>query len=188
VGEMFSVFLSAIFVNNLLLRQFLGVCPGTMLCGGVRKAIASGGVIFCIMMCNSTASWLFDRYVLLPLNAEHLQILFSVLILLTTTWSVEVLAAKLLPSVYAGEHFRLSYGTHCAVLGVALLNLRKGYGFAEMLVHSSGAAIGFSLALLLLAGIMERLRFAPGSERLKGMPQALVAAAVLSAVFHFVVL
>lgn len=185
MGELFSIFLSSLFINNPLLRQFLGVCPRTLLCGSVRKAIAAGGAISFIIVCNSIAAWLFDRYVLLPLSAEHLQILFFVLILLLTTWSVEALAAKLLPSVYGADHFLSTCGTHCAVLGVALLNLRKGYGFTEMLVHSLGAAAGFSLALLLLAGIMERLRFAPGNERFKGIPQALVVAAVLSAVFHF---
>jgi electron transport complex protein RnfA len=188
MADLFSIFLTSVFVNNLMLRQFLGVSPYTLLCGSVRSALAMGAAMTVVLTSSSIASWYLHRYVLQPFGAEYLYILAFVLVILLAAYCTELLLKKALPSVYSSaDAFLPSIGTNCAVLGLVILNLRKGYGLTETIVHSIGAALGLTLALVLIAGIMERLKLNGESRYFQGIPHALIIASILSIIFQLLV-
>ena len=176
--------IGCIFVNNILLMQYLGNCPFL----GVSKSIetATGmamAVVFVLVMAGAI-TWITDFYILKPFGFEYLKTLAFILVIASLVQFVEMFLRKIVPALYAGLGIFLPLiTTNCAVMGVCLINVKEEYGFVEALVSSFSYAAGFGLALILFAGIRERILLARVPKPLKDTSIGLVAAGMMSLAF-----
>ena len=176
--------ISCIFVNNILLMQYLGNCPFL----GVSKSIetATGmamAVIFVLVMAGAI-TWITDFYILKPFGFEYLKTLAFILVIASLVQFVEMFLRKTVPALYAGLGIFLPLiTTNCAVMGVCLINVKEEYGFVETLVSSFSYAAGFGLALILFAGIRERTLLARVPKPLRDTSIGLVTAGIMSLAF-----
>jgi electron transport complex protein RnfA len=184
MSEMFIIIVGAVFVNNIVLAQFLGICPFLGVSKKLSSAIGMGGAVTFVMTFASIITWIIQRFILTPLKIEYLQTIAFILVIASLVQFVEMVVKKMSPDLYkALGVFLPLITTNCAVLGVAILNIQKSYGLFQMLANSIGNAIGFTLALVLFAGIRERLEEADVPKSLKGVPISLVTAALISVAF-----
>ena len=176
--------LAGIFVNDYVLSQFLGICP----CLGVSKKVdtAAGmgmAVIFVIVLACA-ASWLVYNLILVPLHIEYLYNIAFILVIASLVQFVEMFLKKAAPALYqALGVFLPLITTNCAVLGVAVLNMQKEYNFIESIFNGIGGAAGFALAIVLFAGIRERIADNDTPKAFDGFPMALVTAGLMSIAF-----
>lgn len=176
--------LSSILVNNFVLSRFLGVCPFLGVSKRVETALGMGFAVTFVMALASVISYLVHYYILVPMNIEYLQTIAFILVIAALVQLVEMALQKLVPPLYSALGVYLPLiTTNCAVLGVALINITEGYTFVQTLVHGVGAAIGFTLAIVLYAGIRERLEFSNVPEAMKGFPIALISAGLMAMAF-----
>ena len=182
--DIFQLFISAIFVNNIVLAQYLGNCP--YLCCSKERGVAFGmgvAVIFVTIMAT-LFTWLAQTYVLAPFGIAYLQTLAFILIIAALVQFVEMFLKKVIPPLYKSLGIFLPLiTTYCAVLGVALLVQRNKYDLGTSLLYSVAATLGFLLALLLMSGIRERLDICRVPSALKGTPIALIMAGLMSLAF-----
>jgi len=176
--------ISAIFVNNILLAQYLGNCP---FCGVSKKLSTSLGMGVAVIFVATLASiftWLVYYYVLEPLELKYMQTLVFILIIASLVQFVEIFLKKFSKALYNALGIYLALiTTNCAVMGIALLNIKHEFGFAEMLVFSISSAAGFTLAIILFASIRERLFISHVPEFMRGTAIALVTAGIMSLSF-----
>lgn len=176
--------LSSILVNNFVLSRFLGVCPFLGVSKRVETALGMGFAVTFVMALASVISYLVHYYILVPLNIEYMQTIAFILVIAALVQLVEMALQKLVPSLYSALGVYLPLiTTNCAVLGVAIINITEEYTFVQTLVSGVGAAIGFTLAIVLYAGIRERLEFSNVPEAMKGYPVALIAAGLMAMAF-----
>jgi len=175
---------SCIFVNNILLMQYLGNCPFL----GVSKKMetATGmamAVVFVLVMAGSI-TWMVDNFLLKPFDLEYLRTLTFILVIACLVQFVEMFLRKSIPTLYAGLGIFLPLiTTNCAVMGVCLINIMEEYSFMQALVASFAYAIGFGLALVLFAGLRERITLARVPKPLQDTSIGLVTAGMLSLAF-----
>ncbi len=175
---------SAIFVNNILLAQYLGNCPFCGVSKSMDTSIGMGTAVIFVTALSSLFTWLATRFILEPFHLQFIQTLVFILIIASVVQLVEIYLKKQSRTLYNALGIYLPLiTTNCAVMGVALLNVRNGFNFAEMLVYSVSSAAGFTLALLIFAGIRERLQIAPVPGFMKGTAIALVTAGIISLSF-----
>ncbi len=175
---------SAAIVNNFVFKQVLGICPFLGISNKVETSLGMGAAVTFVMAMASAVTWALQRYLLIPLKLEYLQTIMFILVIATLVQLVEMFIKKSSPSLYrALGVFLPLITTNCAVLGVALLNIRSEYNLAESVFNGVGAAIGFTLALVLLAGIRERLDESEVSPVFQGLPLALIVAGILALAF-----
>ncbi len=176
--------ISAIFVNNILLAQYLGNCP---FCGVSKKLETSIGMGVAVIFVTTLASiftWLAYHYLLKPYDMEFLRTLTFILIIASLVQFVEIFLKKQSRALYNSLGIYLPLiTTNCAVMGVALLNIKHEFGFIDMVVFSMASAAGFALAIILFAGLRERLMVSPVPEAMKGTAIALVTAGIMSLAF-----
>ena len=176
--------IGAIFVNNILLAQYLGNCP---FCGVSKKLGTAGGMGVAVVFVTTLASvftWLVYRYLLEPLELTYLKTLAFILVIATLVQFVEIFLKKHSRVLYDSLGIYLPLiTTNCAVMGIALLNIKHELSFGRMLVYSSASAAGFALAIVLFAGVRERLLLAPVPSAMRGTAIALVTAGVMSLAF-----
>lgn len=182
--EFAIILLSAVLVNNYVLSKFLGICPFLGVSGRVETAIGMSFAVMFVMTLASTATWLVQQYILVPLGLQFLQTIFFILIIATLVQFIEMLIHKTSPVLYQGLGIYLPLiTTNCAVLGVALLNIQQDYDFFSSALYGFGAAAGFALVLILFSSMRERMAGAPVPEAFKGSPIALITAGMMSLAF-----
>lgn len=182
--ELFIIFVGAALVNNFVLARFLGICPFLGVSKRLETAFGMGMSVIFVMTLASVGTNIVYTFVLVPLGLEFLQLIAFILIIASLVQLVETVLQKAVPTLYKGLGIYLPLiTTNCAILGLALLNVLKSYDLLRAIIFGLGAGLGFTLALLLMAGIRQRLVFADVPRCLKGVPIALVVAGLLSLAF-----
>jgi electron transport complex protein RnfA len=179
-----AIFLSAVLVNNFVLTRFLGICPFVGVSKQLESAVGMGAAVTFVLALSSLVTWLIQFYILAPFKIEYLQTVFFILIIAALVQVLEMLMRKFSPVLQKmlGVYLPL-ITTNCVVLGVSLLNVNENYNLSEALVHGVGAGLGFTLALLAMAGIRERLDKTPVPASFKGVPITFITAALMSIAF-----
>ena len=179
-----ALIIGAILVNNVVLAQFLGICPFLGVSKDVKSSVGMSGAVLFVMLLATMVTWLIMQYVLMPLHLEYLQTIAYILVIAGLVQMVEIVLKKIAPSLYqALGVFLPLITTNCAVLGVAILVIQKHMNFLESVVYAASIAVGFALALVLFAGIREQLDLTGTPRGMKGVPIALVAAGILAMAF-----
>lgn len=179
------LFLGSIFVNNILLSRFLGCCPFLGVSTKSETAKGMGVAVIFVLVMAAVMTWLAYNFVLVPLRIEYLYTLSFILIIAALVQFVELALKKINPALYKSLGIFLPLiTTNCAVLGVAVINMNEKYGLAESIVNALGSSIGFLIAIVLMAGIRERINDnADIPKCLRGLPIALVTAGLMSMAF-----
>lgn len=179
-----ALIIGAILVNNVVLAQFLGICPFLGVSKDVKSSVGMSGAVLFVMLLATMVTWLIMTYILVPLHLEYLQTIAYILVIAGLVQMVEIVLKKIAPSLYqALGVFLPLITTNCAVLGVAILVIQKNMNFLESVVYSASIAVGFALALVLFAGIREQLDLTGVPRGMKGVPIALVTAGILAMAF-----
>lgn len=178
------IMISAIFVNNFVLSRFLGICPFLGVSKQVETAVGMGVAVTFVMALASAITYVVQYSILNPLNLGYLQTIAFILIIAALVQLVEMIIKKSSPSLYQALGVYLPLiTTNCAVLGVALINIQNEYNFIETIFNGVGAALGFTLAIVLFAGIRERLETSAVPKALEGFPIALLTAGLMAIAF-----
>ncbi len=184
ITHLLIILVSAALVNNFVLSKFLGICPFLGVSKQVETAIGMGMAVTFVMTMAGIMTWLVEQFILAPLQLEFLRTIAFILVIASLVQFVEIFLQKTAPALYqALGVFLPLITTNCAVLGLALLNIQNQYGFIETVVNSVGAALGFSLAIVLFAGIREKLELSNIPKPFQGFPAALIAAGLMSMAF-----
>ncbi len=184
MGEIAVILLSAVLVNNFVLTKFLGICPFLGTSSKLETAVGMSFAVMFVMTLASTASWLVQQYVLVPLGLEYLQTIFFILIIAALVQFIEMMIHKTSPVLYQALGIFLPLiTTNCAVLGVALLNVQQDHSLMSSALYGFGAALGFALVLVLFAGLRERIERAPVPELFRGSPVTLITAGMMALAF-----
>ena len=179
-ASLWSIFLNAALINNFVLAYFLGICPFFGVSARLETAVRMGGAVSFVMLVASVCAFLINL-LLDIVNAPYLRIISYILVISSTVQLVEMLMKKLSPATFRAMGIFLPLiTTNCAILGLALFQTNRGYDFAQSVVYSLGAGAGFALALVLMAGVREKLDLADVPELVKGTAAALVVAGILS--------
>ncbi len=180
----FAIILGSILVNNVVLSQFLGICPFLGVSSKVETSLGMGAAVTFVMSLAAVVAWCIQTYVLAEFGIEYMQTIVFILVIAALVQMVEIILKKVSPSLYQALGIFLPLiTTNCAVLGVAILMIQKEFNLLQSVVYSASTAIGFALALVLFAGIRERLEFEDVPAAMKGTPIALVTAALLAMAF-----
>ena len=178
------ILVSAVFVNNFVLARFLGICPFLGVSKKVETAIGMGMAVIFVMTVASVVTWFIQYFVLIPFGIEYLQTIAFILVIASLVQLVEMIIQKTSPVLYQSLGIFLPLiTTNCAVLGVAVLSIQKSYSFLESIVFALGAGLGFTLAMVLFAGLRERIDLCPVPRSFRGTAIALVTAGLLSLAF-----
>lgn len=184
IGHFLSMAVAAILVENFVLVKFLGICPFLGVSKKTDTALGMGMAVTFVMVLASAMTWLVQHFILQPLNAEFLQTIAFILVIAALVQFVEMFVAKMVPSLYQALGIYLPLiTTNCAVLGVALINVQQNYGLIDSMWYAFCAALGFTLAIVLFAGVRERLELANIPKYLQGFPIALITAGLISIAF-----
>ena len=184
LGNLFGIIFGSIFINNFIFAKFLGICPFMGVSKKVESSIGMGMAVTFVMTLASAVTWVVQHYLLEPYGLGYLQTIAFILIIASLVQFVEMAVQKTSPNLYkALGVFLPLITTNCAVLGVAILNIQEEYNFIETVVNGMAAAIGFTMALILLAGIRERLEYADVPRPFQGVAIAFVTAGVLAMAF-----
>lgn len=183
--NLLTIFLGSIFVNNIILARFLGCCPFLGVSTKSETAKGMGFAVIFVLVLASIMTWLGYNYVLVPLNLEYLYTLSFILIIASLVQFVELALKKINPTLYKSLGIFLPLiTTNCAVLGVAVINMNEKYTLIQSIVNAFGSSIGFLLAIVLMAGIRERVDKSTNIPKcLQGLPIALVTAGLMSIAF-----
>lgn len=182
--EYLLIFISAIFVNNIVLSQFLGICPFLGVSKKIDTAIGMGGAIAFVLTLATIITWLVQKYVLDPFGLQYLQTLSFILVIAALVQMVEIILKKVSPALYQALGIFLPLiTTNCAVLGVAILVILKDFNLLESVVYAFSTALGFALALIVFAGIREQQALVRIPKGMQGMAIVLVTASLLSLAF-----
>ena len=182
--EYLLIFISAIFVNNIVLSQFLGICPFLGVSKKVDTAIGMGGAIAFVLTLATIITWCVQKYVLDPFVLQYLQTLAFILVIAALVQMVEIILKKVSPALYQALGIFLPLiTTNCAVLGVAILVIQKDYNLLESVIYAFSTALGFALALIVFAGIREQQALVRIPKGMQGVAIVMVTAALLSLAF-----
>ncbi len=182
--EYILIFISAIFVNNIVLSQFLGICPFLGVSKKIQTSLGMGMAVAFVLTVATVVTFLLQKCVLDPLGLQYLQTIAFILVIASLVQMVEIILKKVSPALYQSLGIFLPLiTTNCAVLGVAILVIQKDFTLVESIVYAFSTAIGFALALVLFAGIREQLAYVNIPKGMRGMPIVLVAAGLLSLAF-----
>ena len=183
--KLFALLISSIFVNNIVFMRFLGCCPFLGVSSRVETAKGMGLAVVFVITMSSVMTWLAFEWLLVPLHLEYLYTLAFILIIAALVQFVEIVMKKMMPALYKSLGIFLPLiTTNCAVLGVAVINMNERYDFITAVVNAFGTAVGYLLAIVLMAGIREKLELCDTMPRcLRGLPIALVTAGLMSIAF-----
>jgi electron transport complex protein RnfA len=178
------ILLSVVLVNNFVLSKFLGICPFLGVSKKVETAVGMSVAVTFVMALASVMSWLVQTFILVPLGIEYMQTIAFILVIAALVQFVEMVIKKTSPTLYQALGVYLPLiTTNCAVLGVAILNIQNEYNLLETLVNGVGGGLSFTLAIVLFAGVRERLETAPIPKALEGFPVAMIAASLFAIAF-----
>ncbi len=182
--DLLVIAVGAIFVNNIVLYWFLGLCPFFGVSKKTSTALGMGSAVIFVMTCASAITWPIYTYLLIPFNIEFMRTVTFILVIATFVQLIEMVMRKYQPHLYKALGIYLPLiTTNCAIMGVALLNIEEGYSFIGSVVDGFASGIGFTLALLLMSGIRERLEFADVPRSFQDLPIAFISAALLALAF-----
>lgn len=182
--EYILIFISAIFVNNIVLSQFLGICPFLGVSKKIQTSLGMGMAVAFVLTVATVVTFILQKCVLDPLGLQYLQTIAFILVIAALVQMVEIILKKVSPVLYQSLGIFLPLiTTNCAVLGVAILVIQKDFSLIESIVYAFSTAVGFALALVLFAGIREQLANVNIPKGMKGMPIVLVTAGLLSLAF-----
>ncbi|WP_461210008.1 electron transport complex protein RnfA [Desulfocurvus sp. DL9XJH121] len=182
--DTFLLIISAIFINNIVLVQYLGACPFMGTSKSIDVALGMGGAVIFVLVMATAITWPVQIYGLNPYGLEYLQTIVFILIIASLVQFVEMFLRKVIPPLYKSLGLFLPLiTTNCAVLGVAIMVQRNEYGFWTSVIFAAATGVGFTVALVLLSSIRERLDISPVPRAFQGVPIALVMAGVMSLAF-----
>jgi electron transport complex protein RnfA len=180
---LWSIFVNASLINNFVLAYFLGICPFLGVSGRLETATRMGGAVLFVMLVSSTCAWGIQQ-LLVAIDAPYLRLISFIAVIASTVQLVEMFIKKMSPGLFRALGIFLPLiTTNCAILGLALFQTNKGYGFLQCVVYALGAGTGFTLALVLMAGLREKLDLATVPDVVRGAALALVLAGILSVAF-----
>ena len=182
--EYILIFISAIFVNNIILSQFLGICPFLGVSKKVDTALGMGAAVAFVLTLATIVTYLLQTYVLNPFGLQYLQTLSFILVIASLVQMVEIDLKEVSPALYQALGIFLPLiTTNCAVLGVAILVIQKDFSLIQSIVYAFSTAIGFALAMVVFAGLREQLSLVRVPKGMQGMAIVLVTAGLLSLAF-----
>ena len=180
---LWAIFINACLINNFVLAYFLGICPFLGVSAKLGTATRMGGAVMFVMLVSSTAAFGINA-LLTAIDAPYLKLISFIAVIASTVQLVEMFIKKMSPALFRALGIFLPLiTTNCAILGLALFQTNKGYGFLQCVVYALGAGAGFTLALVLMAGIREKLELAKTPDIVKGTAITLVVAGLLSVCF-----
>ncbi|MBQ5648353.1 MAG: electron transport complex subunit RsxA [Alistipes sp.] len=180
----FAIIIGSIFVNNVVLAQFLGICPFLGVSSKVETSMGMGAAVTFVMALSSLVTWLIQTYILVPLGIEYMQTIVFILVIAALVQMVEIVLKKVSPSLYQALGIFLPLiTTNCAVLGVALSMIQKNFTLLQGVTYNVATALGFALALVIFAGLRERIEFEEAPKAFQGVPIALITASILAMAF-----
>lgn len=179
-----SIIVTAIFVNNIVFAQFLGICPFLGVSKKLSSAVGMGMAVMFVMTLATCVTWLLQTYVLAPLSLGYMQTIVFILVIASLVQMLEIVIKKIAPALYSSLGVFLPLiTTNCAVLGVAIMVIQKNFNIGESIVYAIATALGFTLALVLFAGIREHLQIVDVPKPMRGVPIALICAGLLAMAF-----
>lgn len=182
--EIIKIIIIALVVNNVILAQFLGICPFLGVSGKVSTSVGMGAAVVFVMVLANFVTYFIFTYILVPLGIEFLQTISFILIIAFLVQIVEIILKKSAPSLYQALGIYLPLiTTNCAVLGVTILALQKEYNLVYSVTYAAATALGFTLAMVLMAGIREQMEMTGVPKGMKGFPISLITAGLLSLAF-----
>lgn len=182
--EYITIIIFAVFVNNVILSQFLGICPFLGVSTKVSTAAGMGAAVVFVMTLSTIVTFLLQKFVLVPFGIEFLQTIVFILVIAALVQMVEIILKKISPSLYqALGVFLPLITTNCAVLGISILVVQKEYNLLEGITYTIGISLGFTLAMVIFAGLREHLELVEVPKGVKGIPIALVTAGILAMAF-----
>lgn len=182
--EYLLIFISAIFVNNIVLSQFLGICPFLGVSKKISTSLGMGAAVTFVLTLSTIVTYLVQVYVLDPFGLQYLQTLAFILVIAALVQMVEIILKKVSPALYQALGIFLPLiTTNCAVLGVAILVIQRDYNLLESVVYAFSTALGFAVALVTFAGIREQLALVNIPKGMRGMPIVLITASLLALAF-----
>ena len=182
--SLIAIIIGAIFVNNVVLSQFLGICPFLGVSSKVDTSLGMGMAVTFVMALSSIVTWCLHTYILVPFGIEFMQTIVFILVIAALVQMVEIVLKKVSPTLYQALGIFLPLiTTNCAVLGVAILMVQKDMDLLTGVIYSVATALGFALALVLFAGIRERLEVEDVPSSFRGVPIALITAGLLAMAF-----
>lgn len=184
LAHLFGIVIAMILINNFVLSKFLGLCPFFGVSKKLDSAIGMGLAVIFVMAIASLFTWIIYHYILVRFHITYLQTIAFILVIASIVQFVEMFLQKNSPALYRALGIFLPLiTTNCAVLGVAVLNIDKKYSFLESMVQAVAAGIGFTLALILMAAVRERLEYAKVPKSMEGLPIAFVSAGLIAIAF-----
>lgn len=182
--EFVNIIILALLVNNVVLAQFLGICPFLGVSGKISTSVGMGAAVVFVMALANLVTYLIQYFILVPLHVEFMQTITFILIIAFLVQVVEIILKKSAPALYQALGIYLPLiTTNCAVLGIAILAIQKNFSLVQSVVYSSATAVGFTLALILMAGIREHMELMGVPKGMKGFPITLIIAGLLSMAF-----
>ena len=182
--EYLAIIFSAILVNNIVFAQFLGICPFIGVSKNLPSALGMGAAVTFVVAVATAVTWLLQHYVLMPLGLVYIQTIAFILVIAVLVQMLEIVMKKTSPGLYAALGVFLPLiTTNCAVLGIAIIVAQKDFGFVYSLVYAVATALGFALALTIMAGIRSQLELADVPRPMRGVPVALITAGILAMAF-----
>ncbi len=182
--ELVAIFISAILINNFVLYYFLGICPFLGVSKKIDSALSMGLAVTFVMTITAVVSWVINHWILIPHELDYLKIVSFILVIASLVQLVEMFIRKISPPLYQALGIYLPLiTTNCAIMGLALLAALRDYGFAETVMFGFGSGVGFTLAIIIMAGIREQLDLADVPEPLKGPAIALIVAGIMALAF-----
>jgi electron transport complex protein RnfA len=179
-----AILLTAVLVNNYVLRQFLGICPFLGVSKKLNQAVGMGVAVTFVMLLATAVTWPIQRFVLDELGLSYMQTIVFILVIAALVQFVEIFLKKFIPSLHKSLGVYLPLiTTNCAVLGVTINNIKDGFNFGESMVSSLGCGLGFMLAMVLFSGVRSRIDESDIPEHFKGLPATLIAASFVSLAF-----
>ncbi len=184
VKSFLAIILTSVLTENFVLCKFLGICPFLGVSKKLNTAVGMSAAVIFVMALATAVTYPINKYLLLANDLEYLQTIVFILVIAALVQLVELILKKFMPPLYNALGIYLPLiTTNCAVLGVVLLNQTKGYNFAESMVNSVGAGLGFMLAMVIFSGVRSRLEGADIPKFLQGLPIVLIAASIVSLSF-----
>ena len=182
--ELLIIAIGSAIVNNVVLSQFLGICPFLGVSKKVETATGMGGAVVFVITLSSFFTGLIYNFILVPLGFEYLQTIVFILFIAALVQFVEMFLKKSMPSLYKALGVYLPLiTTNCAVLGIALSNVQNEYTILESIVNGFGSAVGFAISITILAGIREKLEYSDIPEAFKGTPIVLITSGLMAIAF-----
>ena len=184
IKSLILILMAGVLADNYVLQKFLGICPFLGVSKKFNQAFGMGIAVTFVMLCATAVTWPIQHYILEP-NYSYLQTIVFILVIAALVQFVEIVLKKFIPALHKSLGVYLPLiTTNCAVLGVAINNIRDGFNFLESMVASLGVGLGFLLAMVLFAGVRSRIENSPAPKSMQGLPVTLVAASIVSLAFY----